>query len=216
MGKFFKHIEINMPAMFLFENVPLIANDPVLNLKLRKLSERFKYSIAKEIVTYSDYGAPTKRRRFIVFGTREWNAQDFFKSLARYKVSTPSNVEDAIGYLKNSSFGKEADHEWPKLRTIRKYMKYYKTGKFGWHILTWHEQAPSFGNVMKTYILHPDSFNGGETRTISVKEAMLLMGFPRSYRFPQNEGLSVRYQMVVDSVSPIFSRTAAKAVKALL
>ncbi|MDG6923160.1 MAG: DNA cytosine methyltransferase [Nitrososphaerota archaeon] len=215
VGRFFKHVEINRPAFFLFENVPLVANDKILNSHLKRLSGKFGYSIEEEFVTYKDFGAPTRRRRLIVFGTRTGNSHDFFKLLAKHKTKNKATVRDAIGYLRNSGFGDESDHEWPRLRTIHNYLKYYKTGQFGWYVLKWREQAPSFGNVMKTYILHPDSFNGGETRAISVKEALQLMGFPRKYSFPKGEGLGVRYQMVADSVSPVFSRAAAKAMKAL-
>jgi hypothetical protein len=69
---------------------------------------------------------------------------------------------------------------------------------------------------MKTYILHPDAFNGGSTRVISVKEALLIMGFDSGFRFPQEFGLGIRYQMVVDSVSPIFSSLAAIVTKELI
>ena len=68
---------------------------------------------------------------------------------------------------------------------------------------------------MKTYILHPNSFNGGDTRVISVREALLLMGFPKSYHFPKGQGLCARYQMVADSVSPSFSTIAAEILKEL-
>lgn len=212
IGKFFKHIEVNMPEMFLFENVPIIANDGKLNYHIRRLKSKFNYSIDTGIIGYKDYGAPTRRRRFIAFGVRKGNAKDFFKNVARHTVRNYSTVRKAIGYLNNIGLGKETDHEWPKLNTINKYIKYYKTGKFGWYILKWDEQAPSFGNIMKTYILHPNSFNGGNTRTISVREAMLLMGFPKSYHFSKEEGLGARYQMVADSVSPVFSSVAAKSM----
>ncbi len=216
VGRFFKHVESNMPGMFLFENVPAVANDKTLNWHIKRLSNKFNYSIAKDIVGYKDYGAPTKRKRFIVFGVRKGNAQDFFQGCFKYKTKNYSTVRKAIGHLDSVEFGKETDHEWPKLNTIHKYMKYYKTGKYGWHILKWQEQAPSFGNVMKTYILHPGSFNGGDTRTISVREAMLLMGFPKTYHFSEDAGLGARYQMIVDSVSPVFSRVVAKSMKNIL
>ena len=67
---------------------------------------------------------------------------------------------------------------------------------------------------MKTYILHPNSFNGGDTRAISVKEASLIMGFGKDFKFPSGgNSLSLKYQMISDSVSPIFSYAAAKATR---
>jgi DNA (cytosine-5)-methyltransferase 1 len=75
------------------------------------------------------------------------------------------------------------DHVWPNLKTIDKYAENYRTNKFGWYVLNWSEPAPSFGNVMKTYILHPDSLNGKPSRVISVREALLVMGFNENTRF---------------------------------
>lgn len=212
--RYFKHIELNRPRVFIMENVPLIANDIVLWRNIRRL-ERIGYSIMGRVIKYSDYGAPTKRHRFILFGIREVDAGLFFKKLLIHK-SPAKSVKDVIWELRDKEQGEVQDHVWPELRTISKYRHYYETGKYGWYILNWKEPAPSFGNVMKTYILHPDAFNGGSTRVISIKEALLIMGFNSDFRFPQNFGLGIRYQMVVDSVSPTFSRLAGIVTKELI
>lgn len=217
LSKFFEHVEGKMPKAFMFENVPVIKNDRTLNLHLNKLEKKFGYSIQKQIVSYNDYGASTRRSRLIVFGLQNGGNNNFLTLLEKYKRNAHvSNVKEAIGYLRNTNLGYEPDHEWPKLKTIYKYMDYYKTGKFGWYILRWDRAAPSFGNVMKTYILHPDSLRRKEKRVISVKEALLIMGFPKEFHFKEGEGLGIRYQMAVDSVSPIFSYSAAKCIKTIL
>ena len=218
LSKFFNHIEENTPKAFMFENVPIIKNDRTLNLHLDKLEKSFGYTVRKQIVSYYDYNACTMRRRLIAFGLHDGGNNPFFSSLEEnYKhIDKNSNVKSAIGYLRDTESGYETDHEWPQLKTIYKYMEYYKTGKFGWYILRWNKPAPSFGNVMKTYILHPDSLNRKEKRVISVKEALLIMGFPKNFHFKEGEGLGIRYQMVVDSVSPIFSYAAAKCIKDIL
>jgi len=214
LSRYFKHIEHNRPQVFIMENVPLIANDNVLWRNIRRL-KRNGYSIMGKVVSYGDYGAPTKRHRFIVFGIREKNAELFFKKLAEHE-SPPKLVKDVIWELRDKEKGEVQDHVWPELKTIHKYRHYYKTGKYGWYILNWTEPAPSFGNVMKTYILHPDAFNGGPARVISVKEALLIMGFDSDFRFPQHFGLGIRYQMAVDSVSPVFSYPAATVTRELI
>jgi DNA (cytosine-5)-methyltransferase 1 len=214
VSRFFKHVEANMPDVFLFENVPAVAKDKSLNFYLKKLSSsKFNYSINKNFIYYKNHGAPTRRKRFIAIGFRKGNSNQFFELLSKSQVKKYATVSDAIRYLEHVNLGEKRDHEWPNLKTSDRYKAYYKTGKFGWYVLNWNEQAPSFGNIMKTYILHPNSFNGGITRAISVREAMLLMGFPRSYHFPLKQGLGARYQMVADSVSPRFSNAAAKIIK---
>ncbi len=214
LARFFDHIEANRPRAFLMENVPALRNAPILEKQLKRMLG-IGYSVESQTIRYSDFGAPTMRRRLFVFGSRDENAGIFFRSLLHYR-SPPSTVRDAIWYLRDKGKGEAPDHEWPDLRTIEKYAEYYSTGKYGWYILKWNRPSPSFGNIEKTYILHPDSFNGGQTRVISVREAWSIMGFERNFRMPKSRGMFVRYQMAVDSVSPCFSAVAAKIVKRIL
>ena len=84
-------------------------------------------------------------------------------------------------------------------------------------MLDWNKPAPSFGNVMKTYILHPDSNPELPTaRVVSVFEVSRIMGFNHGFEFPSNFGMGERYQMLVDSVSPIFSNVLAKQTQQYL
>jgi DNA (cytosine-5)-methyltransferase 1 len=214
IGRFFAHIEYHKPEVFLFENVPPLQNDPILRRYLARM-EKFGYSTADAIVRYSHYGASTARGRLIVFGTRSGKVDTFFNLLERQKRPA-STVKDAIWDLRHKGRGEVPDHVWPELRTIYKYRKYYKSNKYGWYILKWNKPAPSFGNVMKTYILHPYGLDKPSTRVISVKEAMLIMGFSKDFAFPEKIGMGEKYQMTVDSVSPVFSYAAARAIKEML
>ena len=47
-------------------------------------------------------------------------------------------------------------------------------------------------------------------------EALLIMGFDDSFRFPDGLGVGLRYQMVVDAVSPTFSYVAAQVIREML
>jgi DNA (cytosine-5)-methyltransferase 1 len=211
LSKFFEHIELLSPKAFLLENVPLVAAEPLLKGHVARLKKR-GYSICGKVIRYSDFGASTKRHRYVLFGAKVGKSETFFCELSAH-FSPPRTVKDAIWNLRKKEKNEVADHVWPELRTIGKYIDNYKSHKFGWYILNWDEPAPSFGNVMKTYILHPDAFNGGSTRVVSVKEASLIMGFDSRFRFPKEIGLGMRYQMVVDSVSPVFSRVAARIIR---
>lgn len=214
VSRYFWHVENNLPKIFLFENVPQVKNDNTLNLHMKKLSsKKFGYSIAKRIINYNDYGASTKRKRLIMCGVRDGVEINPLDSLGKETYGQNITVEDAIGYLRNVEFGGRPDHDWPNLKTINRYMKYYKTGKFGWYILKWNEPAPSFGNIMKTYILHPDSRVRKNKRVISVKETLMIMGYPKGFNFVKGIGIATRYQMAVDSVSPMFSNIVAKTIK---
>lgn len=210
LSRFFKHIQINMPHVFLLENVPLLAGEPTLERHIQKV-KKLGYSVEAKIIRYSDYGASTKRHRYVMFGTKIGKSEAFFAKLTD-SIQPSKTVKDAIWALRLKEKNEIPDHVWPELKTIHKYADKYKTNKFGWYILNWNEPAPSFGNVMKTYILHPDAFKGENTRVVSVKEVSLIMGFSNLFRFPEGAGLGIRYQMIVDSVSPIFSDLAARAI----
>jgi DNA (cytosine-5)-methyltransferase 1 len=211
---FFEHVERLRPQAFLFENViPAAKDEPFLKGVL--LAEENHYSVRKIRVKYSDYGAATKRERFFAFGLLNGDAGLFEEKLKGY-TAEPKTVRDEIWALRDKEFGALPDHVWPKLHTIEKYRGRYESGQYGWYILKWDEPAPSFGNVMKTYILHPEHFAEGVARVISVREAYRIMGFDYEFRFAKGTGLAAGYQMTVDSVSPVFSRKAAKVIRQIL
>lgn len=210
LSRFFSHVKKNRPTVFLLENVPpakLFADRRASRLKASG------YRFETRLVRYSDFGAPTSRGRMIMFGTKRGDPADFF-DLLETKRRASRTVREAIGRLARTPEGKVRDHVYPKLKTIEKYRGYYATGKFGWYILDWNLPAPSFGNVVKTYTMHPSGWRRRPPRVISVKEALLLMGFADAFHFPEGLGLSERYQMVVDSVSPVFSAALADTLRA--
>ena len=211
VNMFLQHVELNRPEIFIMENVPPLKGDPVY-AKILEETRNMKYSVSSMKVVYSDYGANVKRSRLLLIGSKKFDVDDFLSKL-RFFRSSPKTVREAIHELRDIDYGGLKDHIWPHLLTIDKYKKYYESGKYGWRILKWDEPAPSFGNVMKTYTLHPDSFQvRKETRTISVAEALRIMGYPKGFTFPSGIPMGQRYQMIVDSVSPVFSRVMARAI----
>lgn len=213
---FFNNILRISPRAFIMENVPPILNSPNLQVWLKKM-RRYGYSLAMSKVVYSEYGAAIARKRFILVGTRnKKNSETFFKRLDTFKTS-PETVGQKIRKYSKIKMGGAPDHIWPNLKTIDKYKDKYDSRKFGWYRLNYDKPAPSFGNVMKTYTLHPEAgINGFPNRVISIREAMSIMGFSEEYIFPEGMGTGIRYQMVSDSVNPIFSQISAKILKEML
>ncbi|HEY9245215.1 MAG TPA: DNA cytosine methyltransferase, partial [Candidatus Methanoperedens sp.] len=215
--RFFDHVIEMQPKAFLLENVPPLASDPVYAELIEKV-RREGYSVANGNELYSDHGSTMRRRRLITAGFRDFgaDASAFFRFLEAKKCNTPPTVREVIEKYEKYGRGDFRDHEWPELRTIEKYTNRYKTGKYGWFRLDYDKQSPSFGNIMKTYILHPMAGqNGVPLRVISVREAMEIMGFPSDFVFPAEMGLSMRYQMVADAVSPSVSEKFARVMKVL-
>jgi DNA (cytosine-5)-methyltransferase 1 len=54
LSRFFEHIEINNPKVFILENVPLLAGDKKLHQLIKK-ANKLGYSTLGKVVTYSDY-----------------------------------------------------------------------------------------------------------------------------------------------------------------
>lgn len=208
VSKFVEHIRIHRPRIFFMENVPPLGNDPIFK-NLLNSTRSLGYSVNQTKVTYSDFGASLKRTRLLLVGSIDLDSDSILWQLNGLKRNAKT-VSDAIIQLRDIEYGEVSDHVWPKLKTIEKYKKYYETGKYGWRILKWNEPSPSFGNVMKTYTLHPDSsFLTGSYRPISIAETARIMGFPNDFVFPNGIPMGKRYQMIVDSVNPVFSKTLA-------
>jgi DNA (cytosine-5)-methyltransferase 1 len=223
LTRFFDHVIAQKPRAFLMENVPTLRHRLILKRQLERVDEA-GYTFASRSIKYSEFGAPTIRRRLIIFGLRNIDrkqdgqpsmAERFFENLSSLRTQ-PATVRSAIWYLRDKDKNEEPDHQWPELKTIDKYRKFYETGKYGWYVLKWNEPSHSFGNILKTYVLHPDSFNGGITRVISVREAWRLLGFNKGFRLPEKIGMEMKYQLAVDAVSPRFSWRAARAAKEIL
>lgn len=213
---YFSNVLRIMPRAFIMENVPPIIKSPNLQVWIRKM-RKYGYSLSMSKVVYSEYGAAVSRKRFILIGIRDKNnSKSFFTRLGNFKKE-PETVGDRIKKYSRIPKGAFADHVWPELKTINKYLNKYNSGKFGWYRLNYNKPAPSFGNIMKTYTLHPDAgINGFPNRVISIREAMSIMGFSEKYRFTEGMGMAMRYQMVSDTVSPVFSTISAKIFKEML
>lgn len=221
MIKFLDAVSALKPDVFLMENVLPVANDPGFRKKMHSLSRH--YWIARTRVRYSDYGAPTSRERFFATGFRRGRRMDHASSFLgklekERRRSQPKTVGEVLAGYTELGYGEAPDHHWPNFKTIHRYKEKYRSNRYGWYKLDPNRPAPSFGNVMKTYILPPGAGNGRGVplRVISVREAMALIGFDSSFRFPEGAAMKTRYQMVADAVSPTFSRIAARAIREIL
>ncbi|HEX2092244.1 MAG TPA: DNA cytosine methyltransferase [Longimicrobiaceae bacterium] len=218
LERFFVHLWEIRPEVFVMENVPPIASDPEYTRLLNDM-RRCGYSVASQILRYSHFGAATTRRRLFTVGFRNsvsHSADEFFRRLEK-RHRPHSTVRDAIEWLRSQPRGAIPDHEWSDVRTIQKYADRYRTGQYGWKQLGWDDPAPSFGSVSKTYILHPAAGDGDfPLRVLSVREVLSIMGFDRSFRFPEGAALSTRYKMVANAVSPVAAQVFAEVVREMI
>ncbi len=216
---FLKAVTSLCPEAFLMENVPRLERDPSFREHLQIVEQ--EYDLAWEVVCYANYGAAIARHRLILVGFRRKGrtsrAKAFFEHLQDFR-RPPVSVGSALASLEQSVSGEDPEHVWFNFQTIERYQDKYQTGKYGWYRLDPDKPAPSFGNISKTYILHPFAGNGHDVspRVLSIREAMTIMGFPLTFRFPPGMGMTTRYQMVADAVSPVFSEICGQVMRELL
>ena len=209
--KFVENVLAIKPLGFVLENVPPLRADQGFHREIRRLRGA-GYSVREYLFRYSDFGAATSRRRLFVVGLKEFSHDSFLSAMEVQKVP-PETVRKVIGKYRYLEMGARSDHQWPNLKTINKYLRYYESGKFGWARLEWDKPAHSFGNVMKTYTLHPDSDpHSDNPRVVSPLEVSGIMGFNHGFRFPHEVTMGRKYQMLADSVSPVFSEKLAMAI----
>jgi len=219
LGCFFKHVLKIKPKIFLMENVPSVRNDGSYKFWTRKTAKD-GYSLLARVIVYSDYGAPTSRKRLITVGVRKTtlraDPEVFFRNLGQYRRK-PVSVRKAIWWARKLDHGAYDNHVWSNLKTIGKYRDLYRTNKYGWYKLRYSDPSPSFGNILKTYILHPEAGRDGfPERVLSVREALCIMGFRKTFKLPRDLGLTKKYQMIADAVSPVVSYACARAIRSLL
>lgn len=202
------------PLVFAMENVPGLRKDQAYDSFLTTMSGA-GYTCEPRIVNYSTYGAASTRRRLVTLGVLRGSVLRLWERIEACAVDRPRTVGDAIHKYQERPGDGLLDHHWPALRTIAKYADKYASGQFGWYRLAMDRQAPSFGNIMKTYTLHPNGENG-DARVLSPREAMAILGFEDAFVFPEGVPISAKYRMIADAVSPAFSLALATAVRETL
>lgn len=199
------------PCAFVLENVPFLRNDAQYEALVESLRDR--YEVTEDVYSYGDWGAATRRRRLFAIGIERGHASSppKVKRGLIERRTTPLSVADATRGLSLDKADPEVDHDWPQFQTIDKYAHKYATGKYGWYRLDEDKPAPSFGNVMKTYTLRRGR-EGSPDRAVSPREAIAILGFPSSYRFPPGVPRTAKYRMAADAVSPIFGEAVANVL----
>lgn len=118
-NSYIKFVETVEPEMLFFENVHgftvgfnrkykgKITKGEPYSQKLIKQLKKLGYDVEHDVILMSDYGVPQKRRRFILFATKNGEAKTFFDKLYQKKddfllrkgIHIPVTVSEAIGDL---------------------------------------------------------------------------------------------------------------------
>lgn len=220
------------PRAVMMENVPGLATDERAAKVVQKL-RKAGYRCRLEVFNAADFGAAQRRRRMILLGTL--GQEPFFAepSIRRRtvrgvigKLPTPSNSDDPL-----HNYGvKRADAVMKIIRLVPKdggsrtdLSEEYRLQchkdcngfKDVYGRMAWSALAPTITggciNPSKGRFLHPE-----QNRAITLREAAMLQGFPRSYKFDLSRGRYPAAQMIGNAFPPIFAQKHADALRKIL
>jgi DNA (cytosine-5)-methyltransferase 1 len=229
VGEMLRFVRVFRPKAFMMENVPRLSDRPLFFELCRGL-QRLGYRAQFDVKDAAHYGVPQRRRRLILLAGRGFSVP--FAKEARYRRT----VRQTIGQLKSPQASRDAVHSLPeKVRSERIARLIQDIPKDGgsrtdlpenrqlrchratdgfkdiYGRMSWDDVAPTITggcfNPSKGRFLHPD-----KNRAITMREAALLQGFPRSYVFDASVGKQALALMIGNALPPEFVRRHAAEV----
>jgi DNA (cytosine-5)-methyltransferase 1 len=221
------------PKAIMMENVPRLANHKLFRDFCKDLGD-LGYRISFEVKDAARYGVPQRRRRLILLASRGFDIA-FVQEACRTRT-----VRSAIGRMPEPGRSRDALHNIPENRRSEKVRKLirdipkdggsrsdlpkarqldcHKTSNGFNDIygrMAWDAVAPTItsgcSNPSKGRFLHPE-----QDRAITMREAALLQGFPRSYIFDAATGKERIALLIGNALPPEFIRRHALEINRAL
>lgn len=216
------------PAMVMLENVPALATDGRIAEVVAQFEETgLRCTI--DVLNAQHFGVPQRRRRMILL------ASNRFRPRLAAGSDRTRTVRGVIGRLPRPCESEDALHNYSVTRSPSVMAIIKHTPKDGGsrkdvpkkHMLachrafdgfkdvygrmSWSQPAPTITggciNPSKGRFLHPE-----QDRAITLREAAMLQGFPRRYRFDMSRGRYPAAQMIGNAFPPIFAQKQAAAL----
>lgn len=225
---FYRFVKDLMPKSVMLENVPGLMKDIRFKKFINKMSD-LGYIGKYDILNAAKYGVPQRRRRLIYIAGYKKKI-DFAPELKK-----EIHVKDAIKGLPPAGASGDLIHDLPERRTpevIERIKKIPKDGgsrtdlpkseqlkchkrcngfKDVYGRMAWDKVAPTITsgcfNPSKGRFLHPE-----ENRSITMREAALLQGFPKKYNFPITKSKADIALLIGNALPPPFIRAHATII----
>lgn len=232
VAEFERFVKALRPRTVMMENVPGLADDERFNTFCRELKE-LGYQGDHRVLNAADYGVPQRRRRLIYLAGIGMEIP-FAEKNGRQKT-----VKGAIGGLPEAGKSGDLVHDMPENRTPKVLEIIRLIPKDGgsrrnlpeefqlechkrcsgfkdvYGRMAWNDVAPTITsgcfNPSKGRFLHPE-----EDRAITMREAALLQGFPRRYKFPTTDNKSAVALMIGNALPPPFIAAHGRSIKRVL
>lgn len=216
------------PRAVMLENVPGLAKDKRFEFFLKQM-KGLGYIGESNVLNVADYEVPQRRQRLI------YMAGCGFEIPYAQKVDKRLTVRETISFLPKAGLSGDAAHDLKENRTdkVKEIIKmiphdggsrkdleekywlncHKKCNGFKdvYGRMAWDDLAPTITggcfNPSKGRFLHPE-----EDRAITMREAALLQGFPRNYKFPRTTNKSAIALMIGNALPPPFVKAHAVSI----
>lgn len=226
---FLRFVKVMNPKTIMLENVPALAKDGRFT-RMRNDLEALGFEVIVQVLDAADYGVPQRRKRLIMLASRVHQPAIAPKARRRTTVrealkragprsttqdqlhALPENRSEAVRSLiamiprnggSRSDLG--AEHQLACHKRSDGFKDIY--GR-----MSWDDVAPTITsgchNPSKGRFLHPTL-----NRTITLREAALLQGFPKGYRFDVSHGKEAIALMIGNALPPPFIAAHARALR---
>ena len=229
VADFLRFVEAMNPKTVMLENVPALGRDQRfarMHKKLRALG----YKAVVQVLNAADYNVPQRRKRLIMLASRV-HEPEFALPSSEHKtvrgalrgIGDPSTTTDELHAIpeRRSQAIKELIARIPKDGGSRsdlgpEYQLECHKRTTGFHDvygrMSWDDVSPTITsgchNPSKGRFLHPSL-----DRTITLREAALLQGFPKGYKFDVSHGKEAIALMIGNALPPPFITAHANALK---
>jgi len=216
------------PKAVMMENVPGLAKGK----RIREFAHNLRsmgYCVEYQVLDVADFGVPQNRKRTVLLASKQTQIV-WSKGSGKRKT-----VRDAIGNLVHPSKSKDPLHgvhakRSKKVEDLIRHIPrnggsrdslplkfrlpcHEKTDGFRdiYGRMHWSYPSPTITsgciNPSKGRFLHPS-----QNRTITLREASILQGFPKSYKFCLDDGSYAVAEMIGNALPPEFARHHAMVI----
>jgi DNA (cytosine-5)-methyltransferase 1 len=217
------------PITVMIENVPGLASSGRF-LQFRRVLEFLGYGTKWAVLNTADFNVPQRRRRLVLLASKLGEPQ-FAPS-----TKVPRTVRQTIGKLTPPRRSRDPLHNYQTQRSdriealirriprdggsrkalgTRSQLRCHRRSdgfKDVYGRMAWDKVAPTITggciNPSKGRFLHPQA-----NRAITLREAALLQTFPKTYRFPLDEGRYPVAELIGNALPPEFIRLHATVMR---
>lgn len=229
VSDFLRFVKAMNPKAVMLENVPALGRDGRFT-KMRNQLIKLGYKVIVHVLDAADYGVPQRRKRLIMLASRVH--APILTPAAQQRVT----VRQALHGLTPPSRTKDKLHAIPENRSqaVQDLIKLIpKNGgsrsdlgrehQLACHLrsdgfkdvygrMAWDDVSPTITsgchNPSKGRFLHPS-----QNRTITLREAALLQGFPPDYQFDVSHGKEAIALMIGNALPPPFIAAHAGSLR---